>query len=279
MHPLIERILKHFCASLVVLAFAAPALASDTTFTCVTNGDGNWSIVASMPTAVECAAGVCTEIRYDITPLKGKSADHVVVLTEHDQIVEPNGSRTIHAPCDGDSVTDLGVRDCSSQAVRLNSSPETEGTFNLVVEGEAIAVASSIVVKKGRVIEECGISSLGSQVVVCDPKAQQSSKETFQFGDCEIEIAIDPCTGAPGDATVVEGSAETCKVDSVAITDLQVVINGEAQNVTVGDGWLSSGENSCTTRFYRRKPYVICDCTDASDPSPPCPCEGTSCPE
>ena len=268
MHSVIERVLKLFCASLVVLAIAVPALASDAPLACVTNGDGNWSIVASTPTAVSCpAGGECTEIQYDIVALHGKSPDHVVVLTEHDLIVVPGESRDVSLPCEGDSVTDIGISDCSTQAVRLNKESET-GSFNLVVEGEAIAVGSSIVVKKGRTVEECGIASLGTAVVVCDPKAQQSSKETFMFEDCEVEIEVDPCTGAPGAATVISGD---CMVSAEAITNLQLVINGETQNVNVGDGWLSSGENSCTTRFYRRRPYVICDCTDSSDPSPPCP--------
>jgi hypothetical protein len=248
MHPLIERTLKLFCASMVVIAVAAPALASHAPVTCETIGDGHWSIVASKPTAVPCpAGGECTQIQYNIAPLLGKAG--------------------VMEPCVGDSVTDLGIHDCSTQAVRLNKNDFTQ-TYNLTVEGEAIAVSSSIVVKKGRTIEDCGIASLGTAPVVCDPKAQQSSKETFMFEDCEVEIEVDPCTGAPGDAIVVSGD---CEVSGYAITDLELVINGVPQTVNVGDGWLSSGENSCTTRFYRRKPYVICDCTDASDPSPPCP--------
>jgi hypothetical protein len=270
MHPLIKRILKLFCASLVVLAMAVPALASHAPLACEkTNGNGNWSIVASAPTVGPCplpTVGECTTIQYDIAPLLGKTPDHVVVLTQHDRIVVDSDGAGVTEPCVGDSVTDLGIHDCSTQAVRLNKNDLTQ-TYNLTVEGEAIAVSSSIVVKKGRTIEDCGIASLGTAPVVCDPKAQQSSKETFVFEDCEVEIEVDPCTGAPGDAIVVSGD---CEVSGYAITDLELVINGVPQTVNVGDGWLSSGENSCTTRFYRRKPYVICDCTDASDPSPPC---------
>ena len=104
----------------------------------------------------------------------------------------------------------------------------------------------------------------------CDPKEQKATKESFQFNDCEIEVDLDPCTGEAGEARVVSGD---CVIDVQPVESLQLVINGVTQNVTTGDGWISSGDHSCTTKVNRltKTAYTVCDCTTATDPSPPCP--------
>jgi hypothetical protein len=125
--------------------------------------------------------------------------------------------------------------------------------------------------RKAKSHRGCRIASLGNPPPpICDPKAQQTSKETFTFNDCEIEVAIDPCTGESGEATVLSGD---CVIDVQPVDSLQLVINGVTQNVTTGDGWISSGDNSCTTKINRltKTAYTVCDCKDSSDPSPPCP--------
>jgi hypothetical protein len=238
--------------------------ASDAPFACTTNGGGNWSIVATAPQVTTCpSGGTCTKITYDIVPLKNNSADHVATLVEHDQIVEISESGDVYTECEGDPVTELGLRDCSTKAVRLNDENDT-GKFDLYVQGDkVVATDSTIVVKKGRIVEECRIASLGSSCEpVCNPKAQTASKDTFVFDDCEVEIALNPCTGDPLSATTVSG---TCAVGAVSIDEIKIEINGVLQDVTVGEGWLSSGEDSCTTRWFNRKPYVTCSCTNVSD--------------
>ena len=255
----------------ILIAMFAPLIAtpggtfaSDTPFTCTTNGDGHWSIVATAPQVTTCpSGGTCTKITYEIVPLKNKSADHVATLVAHEQVVETSQSGDVYTECDGDPVTEVGLRDCSMQAVRLNEESET-GKFDLYVQGDkAVATDSTIVVKKGRIVEACRIASLGSSCEpVCDPKAQTASKETFVFDDCEVEIALNPCTGDPLSATTVSGD---CAVGAVSVDEIKLEINGVLQDVTVGEGWLSSGEDSCTTRWFRRKPYVTCSCTNVSD--------------
>lgn len=256
-------------AAATLFAIAATASASDVQYVCTTNGAATWEVLASAPTSIACpvGGGECTLLEYSITPLKstGVNQDHVAVLVEHDlDIVNLSGGVTIYPECDGDTVTSMGIRDCSMQAVRLNRKSATQ-TYDLIVRGEAVAVDSSIVVKKGRnCIEECRIASLGTPPPpICDPKAQQAAKETFQFEDCIIEIPLDPCTGEPGEPNVISG---TCATDSAPIGTLQLVLNGGVtQNVTIGDGWISSGENSCTTRMFNGTSYTTCTCADVSD--------------
>lgn len=256
-------------AVVTLLAIAATASASDVQYECTTNGAATWEVLASAPTSIECpvGGGECTLLQYTVNALKstGINQDHVAVLVEHGlSVVSLNNSVTVYPECDGDTVTSMGIRDCSMQAVRLNTKSATQ-TYDLITRGEAVAVDGSIVIKKGKsLIEECRIASLGTlQPPICDPKAQQTAKETFQFEDCIIEIPLDPCTGEPGEPNVISGD---CATDSAPIGTLQLVLNGGVtQNVTIGDGWISSGENSCTTRMFNGTSYTTCTCADASD--------------
>jgi hypothetical protein len=248
----------------LLVATPVGTYASDAPFECTTNGDGNWSIVATAPEVTTCpSGGTCTKITYTINMENNKPADHVVTLVEHDQIVETSQSSGVYPECVGDPVTELGRHDCSTQAIRLNDENDT-GKFDLYVQGDqAVATDSTIVVKKGRIVEACRIASLGASCEpVCDPKSQTASKETFVFDDCEVEIALNPCTGDPLSATTVSGD---CAVGAVSVDEIKIEINGVLQDVTVGEGWLSSGEDSCTTRWFRRRPYVTCSCTNLSD--------------
>jgi len=256
-----------------LLAGVINGWAAELNFECTTNGvsnngGGSWHITASEPYPVACknavpAGTICTEIDYRITslPPNNLGADHIAILVDHEYTVDDlDTSRNVFLPCDGDTVTQIGIRDCSRQAVRMNQYDETVG-YRLAVIGDAAAQASSIVVKKGKVIEECRIASLGP--TTCDPKAQQASRETFTFDDCEIEITLDPCTNKPLSSKVLSGD---CAVGQVEIDSLELVINGVAQPVIVGEGWLSSGENSCSTKFTRAgDAYITCSCTTVSD--------------
>ena len=246
----------------VMLLCAGAAWANDAPLTCTTNGAANWRVTATGPTPVTCptlAGGDCTEVDYLVTALKGKTPDHVAVLADHSMDVVVGDSRNLFPECDGDNVTNIGIRDCSTQAVRLNKSPE-KGTFDLVVRGPASLVGKSIVVKKGTTIEECRIASLGP--APCNPKAQQATKRSFKFEDCVVEIELDPCTGEPGAAAVVDGD---CAIDEGPIESLQLVINGTTQNVTVGEGWISSGVGSCNTTLFQGRKYTTCSCTNIED--------------
>lgn len=135
----------------------------------------------------------------------------------------------------------------------------TEGDEG-IINGAITRDTSELAVRLGGgIVEECPI--------VCEPKAQQPTMDTFRFEDCLVQIALDPCSGVPGDATVVEGG---CYVHRTEVENLQLIINGTPQPVTIANGWVSSGSASCTTRFYGRTSYMVCTCTSPEDPSPPC---------
>jgi hypothetical protein len=132
-----------------------------------------------------------------------------------------------------------------------------EGTVNAAITRDTTELAVRLA---GGTVEECPS--------VCEPKAQQKTKDTFQFEDCVIAIALDPCSGTPGEATVVTGG---CYVSATPVQNLQLIVNGTPQPVTIASGWASSGGSSCTTRFYPGTAYTVCTCTSSGDPSPPCP--------
>lgn len=270
-----------FLSAVVALAQVGAAYAFEPQYDCPTNG-GNWHIFALGPTSIECPdqpGDECTEMHYDVTSTPGGvgNQDHVAVLVAQEVKVVPSNNVSVYAACDGDGVTAIGIRDCSRQAVRLNAKDSTL-TYPVVVRGAAVAIDSSIVVKKGRnIIEECRIASLGTlPPPECNPKEQLPAKKVFEFEGCIIEIALDPCTGDPGEAQVLSGD---CGIDTGPIETLQLVINGTTQNVTVGEGYISSGENSCTTTLIGKQKYTTCTCLDVSDclvknSNGTCLCEG-----
>jgi hypothetical protein len=258
--------------ALTVILAAGVVSGEEPTLHCVTGGNHNWEVTATPIEQVACqnpSDGDCSAMHYTITPTNGLSADHVVTLVDYRMVVESTGdysNRYIQKPdiptensCLGDNLVGLGSKDCSRQSVRMNDDGDTEH-YTLSVVGPAALHPSSIVIKKGKVQEWCRISALG--VSTCNSKAQQATKKTFEFEDCIVQIELDPCTGEPGEASVISGA---CAIDSGPVESLQLVINGTTQNVTVGDGWISSGENSCTTTLFGGKKYTTCTCKDLSD--------------
>jgi hypothetical protein len=256
-----------------LLLAAAGASASDAPLQCTTSG-GSWIVRASDPfDAVPCPVGNCTGITYNLTPTRGDTPDHVVVLVEHDTPIVIPPSTFDTAPCVGDNVTGLGVRDCSKQTARINQSQAKNGPFDLVVQGVVKPMGASIVVKKGtKVTEQCRIQSLGVPYDI-DPHQQVASEQTYTFKTCKLKIPVDPKTGIPGTATV-EGDP-SCKIlaNNESVDALSVSVNGSpiGNGTWASDGGFSTGENSCTNRIVSGRLYTICDCkTIPPDPRPPC---------
>jgi|SoiMethySBSTD1v2_1073268.scaffolds.fasta_scaffold1152037_1 hypothetical protein len=255
-----------------LLLAAGGALASDAPNQCTTSG-GGWIVQASEPfDATPCPVANCTGMTYNLTPLRGETPDHVVVLVEHDTPIVIPPSTFDTAPCAGDNVTGLGTRDCSKQTARINQSQQKNGPFDLVVQGVVQPMGASIVVKKGtKITEQCRIESLGVPYDI-DPHQQVASEQTFTFKSCKLKIPVDPRTGIPGTATL-EGS--TCKflANDEPVDALSVSVNGApiGNGTWASDGGFSTGQNSCTNRIISGRLYSICDCkTIPPDPRPPC---------
>jgi hypothetical protein len=119
------RTLSSFAIVATVLAATGTAYSSDIQYECTTNGTGGWRIEASGPSSIVCpgVGGACTQMSYLITGLRSatENQDHVAVLAAHDVSVLVSSSVNIYPECDGDTVTSMGIRDCSTQAIRLNT--------------------------------------------------------------------------------------------------------------------------------------------------------------
>lgn len=262
-------------APLGLLMATSVAQGSDMALQCTTSGAGNWTVTAIGPLSVPCpSGGQCTEVFYDIANNYGLAPDHVVVLAEHDsQIVVPD-SRNVFPECDGDNVTFLGIHDCSTRAVRINKDVET-GQFALVVYGSKALSSSSIAIKKGKITEKCGIASLG--VDRFDENAQRPANTTISFKGCEVTIPTDTLTGEGGEATIT-GDNCVFVVNGTSVSDAELLVNGTSVGtLTYGEGSISSGTGSCTSKIVNRKLYTWCTCADTdgdgvpNDPIPPCP--------
>jgi hypothetical protein len=271
-----------FAASTLV---AGAALAAEPPLSCTTNR-GTWNVVASAPRIVECpAGGECTQIDYTITKatLPSLSArtfttsnkpDYVAVLAEQDMTIVIPSTTYVQPPCKGDPITELGERDCSSRSVRV---PRTEpsGFYELAVEGGRAPITASIAIKKGASIEQCRIASLGRDAF--DPNAQVSSAQQYVFKGCTVTIPTDPTTGEGGPASLI-GDGCVFVANAEPVTTGELIINGTSVGaLSYGEGSVSSGVASCTTRVINRKLYSWCTCADVNgdgipdDPRPPCP--------
>jgi len=168
-----------FAIATAILFAATTAAASEPDLQCTTNG-GGWTVRATAPfDALPCPAERCTGMTYNITPHRGETPDHVAITVDWEPqiVIPPSTFDTL--PCAGDNVSGLAARDCANQTSRINQSQQKTGPFDLVVVGKLAAIHGSIVVKKGKVIEQCRIATLGTSVF--DPHAQITLSETLEF--------------------------------------------------------------------------------------------------
>jgi hypothetical protein len=254
-------------AALVGLFAPTGASATDPPLECTTNGAGNWTIRATGPSSVQCpAGGECTALAYEVIKNKGQLPDQVEILVAYDLVVAVPGSGNIFAPGAGDPLTRLGFRDFSTSVVKLNRNSNTM-LFDLVGEGTKATTTSSVVVKKGSVIEACRIASLGRAVF--DPNAQVTNSQEISFKGCTVNIPTN-AIGEGGTATI---SGPNCVfvANGEPIGTGELLVHGQSVGMlTFGDAALSSGTDSCTTKVINRKLYTWCTCA-AGDPIPPCP--------
>jgi hypothetical protein len=262
---------RHAISIAAALLAAGGATASDEPLQCTTNG-GGWTVTATQPfDAATCPVADCTGMTYTITPLRGEIPDHVAITVEHDTPIVIPPSTFDTAPCAGDLVSGLAFRDCSKQTARINQNQQKVGPFDLVVQGVVKSEGGSIVVKKGKVAEQCRIATLGLPYDVFDPHQQVATQQTYQFKQCSLTIQVDPVTGAPGDG-VLSGAgckfvANNAPVGSVALTIGGVPLGN---STFISDGDQANGANSCSTRTISGRVYSFCDCTSLTDPRPPC---------
>jgi hypothetical protein len=143
-----------------------------------------------------------------------------------------------------------------------------------VVAGAKAPSSSSIVVRRGS-NERCEIASLGVDHFA--PEEEILTSQVIVFKGCTVTIPIDHVTGKPGTASI---SGDNCVflANGLPIGHGELKINGiSVGNLTRGDGFISSGTSSCTTKVISDLLYTWCTCADTdgdnipNDPIPPCP--------
>ena len=225
---------------------------------------GGWVITVvagpcavSNPSSPACAAsGAWTGIEYEITG----AADHVATLVTSNNNVSVATGNQVYAACAGDPMTGLGKYSCHEKAVKVNPDSYTH-RFWVVVDGSKAPVETSIVAKKGRSSKSFLIEGLGLPI---NPFQALQKTETIVFKGCAVTFVFDALTGGVLSATNDPDKSDptaTCSdvivstVDKLSLT-LDVPGVGPLGLGKFGDGYISTGENSCTTRVVGGKVYT-----------------------
>jgi hypothetical protein len=246
---------------------AAPA-AMATGATCTTFNPvvtvllGPCPVSGANPTACEPAGSVTgfTGIKYSVTG----SPEYVAALITANNTWVSGG--TPYLACQGDPVTDLGEKSCHEKAVTFGCNQAT-AQFWIVVAGQKSAVLQSVAVKKGYCVKSFAVPGLGSDL---NPFQQAQKFETVNFKGCAVTFQYDVVTGAVTSAAL-DPSQSTKPVCAPNVNDgnccafnggepvsnLSLTLNGHPLGAGVfGDGYVSSGTNSCTTRVIGGRVYT-----------------------
>lgn len=259
-----KAFLSSVLGSLLVLAAATGAPAWDWPRSC--GGGGFTFTVVAGPCAVSDTAnpscdspGAFTGIQYEVSG----APDHVATLvTKNNNVSVATGSQ-VYGACVGDPVTGLGKYSCHEKAVKVNPDASTR-RFWVVVDGDKAPTLTSIVAKKGRTIQAFAIMGLGFDNVQ-SPFQTTKRSETSVFKGCAVVFEYDGAgnvTNAFNDhAQDIPAFNPNCSqlrvntVDklSISVDDINLGPLGIGQ---FGDGYISSGTNSCTTRVVGGRIYT-----------------------
>lgn len=224
---------------------------------------GPCPVSGANPTA--CAAsGDYTGIKYKITG----SPDHVAtVVTANNTVLLPSGFQA-YAACAGDPVTGLGKGSCHEKAIKVNPNSAAAGQFWVVVDKTKSAALQSLVAKKGSCSRSFAISGLGFDV---NPFQAAQKVETVNFKGCAVKFQFDVVTGAVVSAALdpIESTKTACAVGQNDETCCNFNGGEDVSNLTLtlsggrslgsgvfGEGYVSSGTNSCTTRVIGGRVYT-----------------------
>lgn len=224
------------------------------------------------PLSPTCASqGDWTGIKYQITG--GQASDLVSTLVTVNNTVSPNSvtlfpsGSTFYPAVTGDPYTGLGKYSSHERAVKVKVN--TDGTFWVLVKGNKQPLPTSIVQKRGYCpIKSTQILGLGLDlpegcVSSCGnfaPTQTLTKTEIVKFKECEVEFTRSVVTGAVTGFSKTANSDPACSVKEGSVSDLEVK-DGDTSlgNVSFGDGFVSSGEESCNTRFIGGRYYTVCN--------------------
>lgn len=210
--------------------------------------------VASGPTFVSCSAtgGQCTEIEYAVTA--GGVPDHVAVVQGIGiwSMVGP-GSQW-YLPGVGDPVTGLGKFSSHEQAAKINPSSSVLN-FKIRLAGRRNPSPTAVATKKGSKFGSCRILGIGLEAGP-NPFQQVQRTETVNFKGCSVNFHYDATSGAFLGAERADDSLG-CDFYENNIDDLTINLPGlTLTDGKFGEGYISSGTNSCTTRIIGGRVYT-----------------------
>jgi len=238
-----------------------------------TTDDGLWYVATNGPIPFSCSAGPCSEIDYAITPISPNSGtpDHVAVLvggTNRGDVLVPSGVQVYPAGA-GDPVTLLGLGALDWMAVKVNPGPYKE-FFPLVVRG-GTPITTMIAVKKGRkpagLCQIKGLTTAPADDTACVPSCGrfhpfQALKqfETIVFKGCAVKFEYDLTTGEVVNAELDPDNSPspTCNLTISDVGDLELSLPGLGSlgHGKFGDGYISSNDNSCTSKVIGGRLYT-----------------------
>jgi hypothetical protein len=242
--------------------------------TCTTEFEAATFTVTRGPTFVPCEVpgGQCTEIEYQ----QVSGSRRAVYVLEGKGVVAvypPNEGTVVGPPCLG--VDGFGAGACHEQAVR--TFPDEGGVFSITVEGVRRPSPTSVAVNVEG-LESCEILGLGLENSP-NPDQTTQTTETIDFEGCAVTFLRDAQTGDvvsaaldPDQSTkplcTSPGQQDCCRAlfaeeDGTTlvpqpVTELEVTL---ADGTTLGkgkfgDGYISTGGDSCTTRVIGGKVYT-----------------------
>ena len=233
-----------------------------------TTDNGRWDINIDLPQSVKCtdvcASGClaptpandeCTKLHGVVTTNVGANTSLVAgVVTSNTMLYHISDTSQVFplGAGAGNSLDDFAKLVFHLQAFKITSDSQTY-QFDITAIGKLTYVPSTWIVKDGKNIGGCEAWGFGAPVNPFQPKV---TTVTETFKDCTITIPVDPFTG-PGIATVSGDPGCEIEANGEDIAALEISINGVPLGTgTFGEGTVSSGTESCTTKMIGGRLYT-----------------------
>jgi hypothetical protein len=145
-----------------------------------------------------------------------------------------------------------------------NNAPDHGSTvnFTVTVSGVRSPAPKSVVVKKGNTVKSCEIVGIGDAGTAEVAPVTEIIKEPGS--DCAVEFTRDRISGRVLDAQLVSANPD-CTLSQTPVENLSLQVNGPFGACTdatcplgfakFGEGYVHSGEGSCTTRVIGGRVY------------------------
>jgi hypothetical protein len=226
---------------------------------------GPCPVTSATPTACS-GSGDFTGINYKITG----SVDYIATVVTANNVVVSVPANQFYAACDGEPVLDLGKNSCHERAVKVKYGSVTNYQFWLVVQGKKAPVLQSIAVKKNFCSKSLPVTGFGFNV---NPFQAAQKVETINFKGCAWDFTSDSLTDEVVSAQFNDSQStlDLCSVNpnepccsDMIVTDvakLSLKLDTPSGLLDLGsgqfgEGYVSSGVDSCTTRVIGGRVYT-----------------------